>query len=571
MTMRAWPAVRLRAFITLLLLGLAACLPAMASAAANTPMAALSPDAALQTLLTKARAAAHTSCVASADRLTAILCAGIIRIGVRDDYPPFAALGDQGRTGFEIAIAERIGQTLGVSVGLVTVNPADRIALLAENRIDVAIATMGDTTLRDSQARFIRPHYYASATAILGPAALPAMTLKGIGGRTICVTVGNSSNTGLAAAGARLLLFASPDQLVDELKSGTCSLIAQDDTFFARYLADPAFARLYSVKFTVDRLPWGMAVPLAGGAQLAQALSLMSEIFHRDGVFLKLAEAAGIPSDFLLELHGVWNRPDCDTATGYTNADCVLPPRSSDMTATRFAGAVTALKSWAANRLGLHLGLAIFTLQPAWDLVREGIRTSLTLIFGTLLATLAFALLMGRALSARAALLRWPARIVVMLLQSTPPVLSLVIAASAANAVFAFSSTLAVTAAILSLGLINGSNAGQAISEAVASLRAEQHARPAPLADNALYLHALRRSMTQIMAFLINATKATPMASFIGAPELLNALTDSSSFSSDRETTYWLMLIFYVVVVLIVVWVCGRTKRMLERYLNAAG
>jgi polar amino acid transport system substrate-binding protein len=397
------------------------------------------------------------------------------------------------------------------------------------------------------------------------------MTLKGVGGRTICVTVGDSSNTGLAAAGARLLLFASPDQLVDELKSGTCSLIAQDDTFFARYLADPAFAKLYSVKFKVDRLPWGMAVPLDGGAQLAQALSLMSEIFHRDDVFLKLAEAESIPSDFLLEQRGVWNRPDCDTATGYTNADCVLPPRSSDMTATRFAGAVTALESWAASRLGLHLGLAIFTLQPAWDLVREGIRTSLTLIFGTLLATLAFALLMGRALSARAALLRWPARIVVMVLQSTPPVLSLVIAASAANAIFAFSSTLAIMAAILSLGLINGSNAGQAISEAVASLRAEQHARSAPLTDNALYLHALRRSMTQIMAFLINATKATPMASFIGAPELLNALTDSSSFSSDGETTYWLMLIFYVVVVLTVVWVCSRTKRMLERHLNATG
>jgi polar amino acid transport system substrate-binding protein len=156
-------------------------------------------------------------------------------------------------------------------------------------------------------------------------------------------------------------------------------------------------------------------------------------------------------------------------------------------------------------------------------------------------------------------------------LQSTPPVLSLVIAASAANAIFAFSSTLAIMAAILSLGLINGSNAGQAISEAVASLRAEQHARSAPLTDNALYLHALRRSMTQIMAFLINATKATPMASFIGAPELLNALTDSSSFSSDGETTYWLMLIFYVVVVLTVVWVCSRTKRMLERHLNATG
>ena len=160
-----------------------------------------------------------------------------------------------------------------------------------------------------------------------------------------------------------------------------------------------------------------------------------------------------------------------------------------------------------------------------------------------------------------------------MLLQSTPPVLSLVIAASAANAVFAFSAGLALAAAILALGLINGGNAGQAIAEAVASLRAEDAARPPGhrhLDDGQLFIHALRRSMTQIIAFLINATKATPMASFIGAPELLNALTDSTSFSSDRETTYWLLLIFYVAAVLAVVWLCGMLRGLLERHLAAS-
>ena len=51
------------------------------------------------------------------------------------------------------------------------------------------------------------------------------------------------------------------------------------------------------------------------------------------------------------------------------------------------------------------------------------------------------------------------------------------------------------------------------------------------------------------MAFLINAAKGTPIASFIGAPELLSALTDITSFSSGRATTYSLLLVFYIVVV----------------------
>jgi ABC-type amino acid transport substrate-binding protein/ABC-type amino acid transport system permease subunit len=502
----------------------------------------------------------------------AIICAGTIRVGVRDNYPPFATIDAAGRTGFEVAIARRIAQKLGVTATLVTVSPADRVALLAENRIDLTIATMGDTTLRESQARFIRPHYYASYTEVIGPRSLPINSLKAIGGRTICVTVGDSSNTGLAAAGGRLLLFAGPEQLVDELRSGACSLIAQDDTFLARYFADPHFRSLYDAKFAMDPLPWGMAAPLAGGAQLATALSLVSEIFHRDGVFLELAHLDNVASGFLSQQHAIWHRQDCNTAQGFADPSCVLPPRRSDMTATRFAGVIDATQMWLAAHFGLHIGLEIFTLQPAWDLVREGIRNSLVLIFGTLLATLAFALLIGRALSARSALLRWPVRVGVMLLQSTPPVLSLVIAASAANSIFAFSAALAISAAIFALGLINGGNAGQAISEAVASLRAEQDAQlgpGAPLTEDQLFVHALRRSVTQIMAFLINATKATPIASFIGAPELLNALTDSTSFSSDRETTYWLMLIFYVVVVLLVVWLFSMTRRVLERRLGA--
>ena len=75
----------------------------------------------------------------------------------------------------------------------------------------------------------------------------------------------------------------------------------------------------------------------------------------------------------------------------------------------------------------------------------------------------------------------------------------------------------------------------------------------------------MSRSATQIVAFLINAAKGTPIASFIGAPELLSALTDITSFSSGRVTTYSLLLVFYTAVVMGVVWLCSRFRRFLER------
>ena len=80
----------------------------------------------------------------------------------------------------------------------------------------------------------------------------------------------------------------------------------------------------------------------------------------------------------------------------------------------------------------------------------------------------------------------------------------------------------------------------------------------------------MSRSATQIVAFLINAAKGTPIASFIGAPELLSALTDITSFSSGRVTTYSLLLIFYTAVVMVVVWLCRKFQSVLERSHAAA-
>jgi len=112
---------------------------------------------------------------------------------------------------------------------------------------------------------------------------------------------------------------------------------------------------------------------------------------------------------------------------------------------------------------------------------------------------------------------------------------------------------------MLALGLSNGSNAGQAVSEAVVSLHHEGGEK-----GMNLFVGALGRSATSIASFLVNAAKGTPIASFIGAPELLSALTDVTAFSSGRATTYCLLLIFYTVVVMVVVWLCGRLRLWLE-------
>jgi ABC-type amino acid transport substrate-binding protein/ABC-type amino acid transport system permease subunit len=537
----------MRRLIACLLVGWAVMAPAA--------LRAETPDAALDALLAEAR----QECAQPSDRLARVLCGGKLRAGVREYYPLFGTREGTEHLGYEPDLARAIAKRLGVELVFLRVNAASRIPMLADDRIDLTIATMGHNTQRDGQVRFIRPHYYQSESAMVAPKALKIHGWDDVATRTICVTIGNGSNAELVSHNARLMLFDEAGVLPDRLKDETCTLAAQDDSFFAFYFTDPAFAERFEQKFGFAQVPWGMAVARTGSDKLGRALDLMSQIFHRDGTFLAIARENHIGTGFLQRQQAVWQKPECNTDQGSTNPACVLPALNAALKATPFADRVSAFEDWTEHRLGIDITLPMLKTAPAFSLFLNGVANSLILIAGALTATFAFAIAFGFALGSDFRPLRWAARLITMTLQSSPIVLTLVIAATFAHALLPYSSAVALAASILALGLSNGSNAGQAVSEAVISLHHEGGEK-----GMTLFVHALGRSATSIVSFLVNAAKGTPIASFIGAPELLSALTDVTSFSSGRVTTYCLLLVFYTVVVMIVVWLCGLLRGWLE-------
>ena len=218
--------------------------------------------------------------------------------------------------------------------------------------------------------------------------------------------------------------------------------------------------------------------------------------------------------------------------------------------------------AWSKANLGFAPDLPMLTSVSAFELFKSGIVNSLILVFGALMATLIFALTIGFL----AVLPFWPVRLVTWavtaVIQSTPVILILVVAAVVATAIFTYSPAVALGSAIVALGMMNGANAGQAIGEAAGSLRREgAYGRGFSLP---LLRAAVGRSRAQLLSFLVNAAKGTPIASFTGAPELLSALTDITSFAAGQVTTYSVILIFYIAVVYVVVWGCERARRALE-------
>ncbi len=518
---------------------------------------ASAPEEALERLLADARASMPEACEAEErTALLRVLCTDTLRVGIRGNYPLFATLQDDDRVGYDTDVGRALADWLGVTHEWVYVRAATRISTLAEGGADVVVATMGHNTRRDPQARFIRPHYYRSQTIVVGPKGTEVGGFEDLYGRSVCTTIGNYANSNIVSHNVALMLFEYASRLPEALEDGSCRLAAHDDSFFASFLADPEFSDDFDVKFGFDPVPWGMAVANEDAEDLAHALELISQIMHRDGEFLAIAEKHGIFTEFLEQQQALWRTPVCAAIGALKDPACVAPALNATAEPTAFADQVTAVTEFMKRTIGVAPALPMLMSQPAWELFQAGIINSLVLVIGALAATLVLALVVGVMAGSRYRVLRIPAWFVIVTLQSSPVVLTLVVASAVATALFTYSAAVALGAAIVALGLMNGCNAGQAIGEAMDSLRAEGR-------TERVFSAAVGRSLTQILSFLVNAAKGTPIASITGAPELLSALTDITSFAAGRVTTYTLVLVFYVAVVMVVVWACNRVRTRL--------
>jgi polar amino acid transport system substrate-binding protein len=542
--------------------------PSRGALAEGTGAGSLSLAAATR-LLEQARAEAARGCAHPSDVLVAVLCEKRLRVGLRAYYPGFSVRGDDGAfAGFEPDIARRIAAFLGVRLVTVAVDPKRRIPMLAGGQVDLVIATMGHTIERGAEVTVIRPHYYVSQTAVVGAVKSAVANWDDLGGRTVCLPLGASSNIIFARHNIRILTFDRPEQLLDALRFNKCAFIVHDDTFFAQSLTDPAWSSQFGIKFRFAPLPWGMAVARENTGQFAALLEALSVGFHADGVFLQLAAANRIDPSFLETEHKRWADNSCVAANGAPLGNCLMPPVNNARPAdtSYVAQQATWLEHAAAGWFGVKVDLSVFKNRDTLGLVLEGIAYSLALIVGTLISTTICALGFGRVMVFGPVPVRRCVRAFTAIAQVTPLPLLMFFAYVVAGGIAHYTATIALAAAVSAIGLYNGSNAARAIDEAHQTLL-----RPAIspggseiAGDRGSFMRAVSLADVQLVAFLINAAKGSPAAGMIGVPEFLNVITDLTADSRDRITMYLMLLLFYVSLVLVVIWLLSVLRSRLE-------
>jgi polar amino acid transport system substrate-binding protein len=99
--------------------------------------------------------------------LTEIQKRGRLIVGVKDNLPPLGFRDRDGKlTGFEIDIARELAKELGLQIELVPLKNRDRLSVLQNSQVDLAIAQITLTNNRLRLVDFSLPYYTDSTIAI---------------------------------------------------------------------------------------------------------------------------------------------------------------------------------------------------------------------------------------------------------------------------------------------------------------------------------------------------------------------------------------------------------------------
>lgn len=551
------PDTRLRTCLKHLMLFIGSCVSSWALA--QSP-AALVAGQQLQSLIQQQRS---LGCVDIQNTLQSVLCSGQLKIGVRSTYKGFGVKVGENYVGYEIDFAHYIAQQLDVTPVFVPVNIATRTQKLVEGEADVLLATITHTKEREETVQFIRPHYYTSPTAVVGSKERHIKGLEDLKGVSLCAPIGFYANVSFKQARARILLFDNPEKMFDALRFGACDIVAQDQALLQVEVTGPMAPKdmrdRYEEKFVFGDAPWGMAIRLGQTeVALGKALALISAQAHASGLLQTFAQQHGVAVPFLSEQRIIWSNTSCFLLGGELSPTCLMDAPSLSDTPSFLAPIVKAIERWAKTTFDVTLSLPMLSGQEGLRLLMRGVVISLLLVVSAILVTVLFAGLFYFLSRSRWYVLRMTSQIVRMIVMHSPMILLLVLIYLMMSGIWLYTGVMALITAVLAIGMNNGAMAGESLIQASHTVTAD-----ASIFDIA------RVSATPFRASIINATKASPVAAFIGTPELLSVLIDVTAYSGDRVITLGILTLFYLLVVQSVVVLSAHVVKTLET--NATG
>jgi polar amino acid transport system substrate-binding protein len=191
-----------------------------------------------------------------------ILDRGRVRIGVVTGVPPFGTVDAGGNVvGYDVDVANLIGEYLGVNVEIVGLAPPARIPALQAGRVDILVATLGPTPERAQSVMFTMP-YSAFLMSILAPVDADYDSLEDLAGVSVAVPRGSPQDVELtrrAVAGTDIQRFQDDATAAQALFSGQVDAVAIPN-ITAMAILEQRNQEGYELKFSFSQQPNSMTV-----------------------------------------------------------------------------------------------------------------------------------------------------------------------------------------------------------------------------------------------------------------------------------------------------------------------
>jgi len=241
------------------------------------------------------------------DLLAAICEAGVIRVATDPAYPPQSELLPDGTyEGFDIDVANEIGERLGVDVQFETPNFDEVVAGSWADRFDTSVGSVTITEEREAVLGFTQAYYYTPAQ-MLATTASGITDLDGLAGMTVCVgeattyqfwlegtltLAGGAPDPTDPPQGAEVTTFSTDTECADSVASGRTDFEGwlTSSTTAANSIA--AGAEFVEVGEPVFFEPLAVAVDLSaeGHESLLAELDRIVGEMHEDGTLSSLSE-----------------------------------------------------------------------------------------------------------------------------------------------------------------------------------------------------------------------------------------------------------------------------------------
>ena len=207
-------------------------------------------------------------------------------------------------TGAVSPMALEIARMMPVTI---PVTAANRMEFLRQGRIDLIIATLGDTQDRRKVIGMVEPNYYAGATNVMAPKSAHLKSWADLKDRDVCAVQGAYYNRRVAQMyGPKLVVFPAVPDALNALAAGNCVAFLFDNTLIVSTLTagDPKWAGYEMPLPSEDPQLWAIGIRQEDlNAPFGKFMSEISTEWLKSGHIIDLEKKWHIePSPYLMDM-----------------------------------------------------------------------------------------------------------------------------------------------------------------------------------------------------------------------------------------------------------------------------